>query len=810
LSYSRALDAVETTLDTLEQRLSRIGGTMSRVREELAGETGGKVDAEAQGPPDAGRNRGAPDQATGGDGESDAGPAGGKVNAEDGLGESLFEELLEQVIKGNHARQRLGLDSQDPRQLLNRSGDLAVELQPDGAIHFANPAFTMTFGYTPDEILETSFTAIVEPQYREHLDKRIAAFRDGATSSRVYSPDDMVLFRARTRDNEVLSLEGLLTSIRFGSQLHPVVVMRNLEQQQGLLKELRETKHNYDILSETLNEAILRLDEDLNIVFANSAVRHTFGHEPEELRGRHFSELFPAGVFGRHEHEFRKYFIVDDQDRSAFGLQNSMELLATHKHRGIAPVELSFGNSKDFNGRNLTCIIRDITQRKNDERRLRHLAYHDQLTGLGNRDLFHTDVGELLTALERVGTGLGALMFLDLDGFKQVNDTMGHEAGDELLIETGKRLQETLRQNDQVYRFGGDEFVVLLGYIHQREDAARVANKLLAAVRSPYQLKSAEASGGAATVSVGVSIGIALIPNHGSSVEELTKAADLAMYSAKSAGRNTMAFYTSSLDARAHERWQLEQGIRGGLERGEFHLFYQPLVNNDGYVQGFEALLRWDHPTLGPVSPGKFIPVAEETGLIVPLGNWVLETAFKDLKAWNHAGHTDTYVTVNLSPKQFEQPDLVATIGNIFERTGAKPANVKLEITETCIMSAPDSATRKMRELKERYPGLTIAIDDFGTGYSSLSYLSRLPADTIKIDLSFVTKLFAMNNHKIVNAIINLAHSLQLDVVAEGVESVDQWQFFNDHACRTLQGYHFNKPAPAAGAVEMLRRGKLG
>ena len=784
MNYLRALNAVETTLDTLEQRILRIGASISQARESFTDQSEN---------PDRSGNR------------------DGRTGSEDAeLGESLFDELLERVIQGHHARQGLGLEQQDPRQVLNRSTDPAVELRPDGTVQFANPAFTMTTGFALDSILETRFVDIVEPQYREHLERAIAAFTHDEAERRVYRPDDMVLFRARTRNKETLSLEGVLSSVRVAMETRLVLVMRNLAQQRGLLQELRETQHNYDILSETLNEAILRLDEDLNIVFANSAVRQTFGHEPQELQGKHFSELFPPGVFGRHEHEFRKYFIVDDRDRSAFGLKNSMELLGTHKHRGISPVEISFGNSKDFNGRSLTCIIRDITQRKNDERRLRHLAYHDQLTGLGNRDLFHADIADLPASLERIATGLGAVMFLDLDGFKQVNDTMGHEAGDELLIETGKRLQGALRQNDQVYRFGGDEFVVLLRYIHQREDAAQVANKLLATVRSPYQLKSAETDGAAATVSVGVSIGIALIPTHGDSVEALTKAADLAMYSAKGAGRNTLAFYSSSLDAQANQRWQIEQGIRGGLERGEFYLNYQPLVDNDGSVLGFEALLRWNHPTLGAVSPGIFIPVAEETGLVVPLGNWVLETAFRDLKAWNDAGHTDTYVTVNLSPKQFDQPDLVETIGNILRNTGANPANVKLEITETCIMSAPDTATRKMRQLKERYPGLTIAIDDFGTGYSSLSYLSRLPADTIKIDLSFVTKLFAMNNDKIVNAIINLAHSLDLDVVAEGVESSDQWEFFNKHQCRTLQGYHFNKPASVDNAVKMLNGGRLG
>ena len=723
--------------------------------------------------------------------------------------ESLFDTLLQNIIKGNHARAGLGLDGARPRDFLHYAGDIAVELTVSGVILYANPAFASTFGYAPPEAEGTSFIDMVDPPYRPPLVSRLETF-EATDDGRVYTADDLILLRARHQDGSHLSLEATITFYRIEDTPRLVLVIRDLSAHNSLLEELRESKDNYDALSETITEAILRLDERLQIVFANSAVRQTFGHAPRELRGKPFSVLFPPGVYGRHEAEFRKYFIVDDQDRAAFGLKNTIELLGKHKNRGIAPMEVSFGNSKDFRGRTLTCIIRDITQRKNAERRLRHLAYHDQLTALGNRDLFNIDMKALLKNVASVGTGLGAVMFLDLDGFKQVNDTLGHDAGDELLIETGKRIRGALRQNDSVYRFGGDEFVVLLQYIHQAKDAAQVANKLLASIRRPYTLNSNGAQGAQTqAVTVGGSIGIALIPTHGEDLESLTKAADLAMYSAKEAGKNQFAFYSETLDAKAAERWELEQGIRTGLERGEFHLYYQPLVDNGGYVKGFEALLRWDHPTRGAISPSRFIPIAEETGLIVPLGNWVLETAFRDVRQWNDAGHKDVYVAVNLSPKQFDQRDLVETVGRILERTGANPANVKIEITETCIMAAPEASTEKMRTLKKRYPGLTIAIDDFGTGYSSLSYLSQLPADIIKIDLSFVTKLFAMNNQKIVNAIINLAHSLNLEIVAEGVESDEQWSYFNERECRTLQGFHFNKPAAGDYVMEMLNRGQL-
>lgn len=723
--------------------------------------------------------------------------------------ESLFERLLQQIVKGQHTMPDLGLRGDDARDLLDSTPDIAVELDRSGMVDHANASFCEAFGYKHSDIVGRHFVDVVQEGYRRPLQSHMREIVATSTVPRVATADDIVLFRARHSDGSFLSVEALLSTYQDDTDdTHIVVVMRDLSVHRSLLEELRESKDNYDALSETITEAIVRVDENLTIVYANAAVKSTFGYEPAELRGQPFQILFPPGEYKRHRDAFRKYFIVDDQDRSKLGLYNNIELLGKHKHRGIAPMEVSFGNSKEYRGRTLTCIIRDITRRKNAERRLRHLAYHDQLTGLGNRDLFNSDVPVVLQNLETAGTGHAAVMFLDLDGFKQVNDTLGHEAGDTLLIETASRLRDSLRESDAVYRFGGDEFVVVLSYIHHPRDAALVANKLLAAVRRPYDL--AQDTEGQTDVTVGVSIGIALAPGHGTSVEALTKAADLAMYSAKEAGKSQFAFYSPELNAKAVEQWELEQGIRSGLERGEFELHYQPLVDTNGAMKGVEALMRWNHPTKGAISPGRFIPIAEETGLIVPLGNWVLESAFRDLRAWNDSGYPDLYVSINLSPKQFEQKDLVDTIGRALERTGANPANVKIEITETCIMSAPEEAMDKMRELKERYPGLTIAIDDFGTGYSSLSYLSNLPADIIKIDLSFVVNLFAKGNQKIVNAIIGLAHSLGLEVVAEGVESGDQWDYFRTHECQTLQGYHFNRPVPRGDIPSLLERGMLG
>ena len=407
----------------------------------------------------------------------------------------------------------------------------------------------------------------------------------------------------------------------------------------------------------------------MHIVFANSAVKTTFGYEPDELYGRHFSILFPASVYRRNEESFRKYFVVDDQDRTTHGLSNTFEILGHHRNRGVAPMEISFGNSKEFSGRTLTCIIRDITQRKNAERRLRHLAYHDQLTGLGNRELFENDINRLFQQSGTFEAGPAALMFLDLDGFKQVNDTLGHDVGDELLIQTGKRLVKSLRESDSVYRFGGDEFVILLNFVKDRRGASVVAHSILAEIRRPFNMAvTGDGNGTSATVSVGVSIGISMLPEHGTTVTTATKTADLAMYSSKEAGKNRFTFYDPSMDQRAHDRWHIEQGIRTSLEHQEFQMHYQPLVDIDGGILGFEALLRWDSHAFGTVSPQRIIAIAEESELIVPLGAWGIETAFREAVSWIAPDGSRPYVSVNLSPKQFERADLLATLTNVITR----------------------------------------------------------------------------------------------------------------------------------------------
>jgi diguanylate cyclase (GGDEF)-like protein/PAS domain S-box-containing protein len=713
----------------------------------------------------------------------------------DGLLQSFIRECDFDIPSGSEAETNLDIIKED-------TPDPVVETDGEGKILWANAPFRKLLAEKSEELQGRSLLSLVSSRYRHGLGEALQRAASEKVGSYVDSVDDIVVFRSRGNTEASKSLEGIFYPYKKEEETRLFLLIRDLTYSRSLFEELQKAKENYDALSETIGETIIRLDEDFIVIFVNSAVRKTFGYEKQEVLGQHFSLLFPPGVFARNASRLKKYFYVDDQDRHEQGMAVTIEVLGKSKNRGIFPMEMSFGNSKDQNGRTITCILRDITQRKHNERRLRHLAYHDKLTGLGNRDLFNSDVRALLKTIRSHREIRSALMFLDLDGFKEINDTLGHEAGDQLLVEMGRRLTGSLRETDSAYRFGGDEFVVLLNRIRKKENAGTIARKLLEVIREPLTIEREENS---VTVRVGVSIGIALIPENGDTPEELTKNADLAMYSAKEAGKRQYRYYSDDLDLKALEKWKFEQDMRAGLANREFLLHFQPLVNGDGGVQGAEALVRWMHPEKGLVYPGRFIPAAEETGLIIPMGNWILETACRTMRKLNESGYPDLYISVNVSPRQFDHPQFLNSTSNIIRRTGIDTRNLKLELTESCIMRAPETAIEKMSTLKAEHPGLTIAVDDFGTGYSSLSYLSMLPVDVLKIDLSFVSHLFLMNNRKIVNAIINLAKSLQLELVAEGVETREQRDYFVQNGCPVLQGKFFSMGLEHDALLTLLR-----
>ncbi|HEX7151160.1 MAG TPA: EAL domain-containing protein [Thermoanaerobaculia bacterium] len=426
---------------------------------------------------------------------------------------------------------------------------------------------------------------------------------------------------------------------------------------------------------------------------------------------------------------------------------------------------------------------------------IEHLAYHDALTGLPNRPLF---VDRLIVALAQAQRGQQklAVFFLDLDRFKDINDSLGHSTGDALLKSVAERIRSCIREGDTVARFGGDEFTLLIPRVESVENAATIAHKIIETLKLPFFIHARE-------LFVTTSIGVSLFPEDGLDPETLVRNADTAMYRAKEQGRDNYQLYAPAMNARALERLALENMLRKALTHDELVLHYQPVIDaRTEQIVGAEALVRWRHPELGLLGPAQFITVAELSGLIIPLGQWVLATACRQIRAWEQHGLT---MSVNLSARQFGQPDLVDQIRAVIADTGINPAQLQLEITESNAMQNAESTMFTLREL--RALGVKIAMDDFGTGYSSLNYLKRFPIDTLKLDQSFVHDVTSDSvDAAIVSAVIAMAHSLEMTVVAEGVETKEQLELLRRKDCDLIQGYYYSKPVPAAELDEQLNR----
>ena len=451
---------------------------------------------------------------------------------------------------------------------------------------------------------------------------------------------------------------------------------------------------------------------------------------------------------------------------------------------------------KSANGK----LIQDLEERKRVEQSIRHMAHHDALTGLPNRALFRDRLTHAMAQADRYHQIL-AVLFLDLDRFKAINDTLGHNVGDELLKLTAERLRSCIRDCDTVARLGGDEFTIIVDDIVEIQDAAVVAQKILDTISQPFNLHGHE-------VFISVSIGLTLYPNDDENADNLLRNADSAMYRAKEYGRNNFQFYVADMNVKARERLMLESQLRRALDRNEFTLYYQPRVNLfSGRVIGAEALLRWRHPDMGLVPPAQFIPILEDTGMIIPVGEWVLHQASQQNRIWQDLGLPRIRMAVNLSVRQFVQKELAGSILAILERVGLSPEYLELEITEDLLLE--HNQTNIITLTKLRNQGIHISIDDFGTGYSSLSYLKRLPIDTLKIDQSFLRDIENdPDNKAITSAIIAMAGSLHLNVLAEGVETEEQLAFLRAQGCNEIQGFSFSQPLTAEEFERMLVDGR--
>jgi diguanylate cyclase (GGDEF)-like protein len=442
-------------------------------------------------------------------------------------------------------------------------------------------------------------------------------------------------------------------------------------------------------------------------------------------------------------------------------------------------------------------IVQDITERRQSEERLQHLAHHDPLTGLPNRVLLQDRLNQAMREADRLER-MVAVMFLDLDRFKTINDTLGHHMGDALLQAAAGRLTHCLRPGDTVSRLGGDEFTIILANLAHVDDVTRVAQKIMEQFIAPFRV-------GGRDLFVSTSIGVTLYPLDEKDAASLLKDADIAMYRAKELGRNQFQFYTPELNVRAARRLELETGLWRAIERQEFVLHYQPLVDlKTGNIRGMEALLRWQHPEFGLVPPLDFIPLAEETGLIVPIGEWVLKTACAQIKTWHDAGFPALHVAVNLSSKQLRNKKLIDAVKRSLDAAGLEACYLDVELTESVLMQDMELATTILKELKA--VGVSVSLDDFGTGYSSLSYLKRFPIDYLKIDRSFVHDITQDSfGAGLVQAIIAMANVLKIKVIAEGVETREQMEFLRRHGCDITQGYYCSRPLAVETFTDLLR-----
>lgn len=437
--------------------------------------------------------------------------------------------------------------------------------------------------------------------------------------------------------------------------------------------------------------------------------------------------------------------------------------------------------------------FRDVTEKRIQEEKIRHQAHHDSLTGMPNRNLFYDRLTHGITKLQRMGGKL-AVLYLDLDGFKTINDSLGHGVGDDLLRSVADRLGSALRDDDTIARFGGDEFVLLLEDVEGHANVVRLAERIMEAFRSPYFVGNHE-------FHITSSIGIALYPDDGETSEILVRNADIAMYKAKDSGRNHFHFFTPALERLAKHRLSLETRLRHAVKNEEFQLYYQPITSLENQrLLGFEALLRWHTEDMGFVGPDIFIPVAEATGMIIPLSEWVMRAACIQTKAWKEMGFEDIYVAVNMSAKQFQHDNVYHSVIDTMDTIGVDPANFALEITESLVMQNIQGAIAVLRRFLDN--GIMVAMDNFGTGYSSLNYLKTLPISVMKIDRSFTRDvLLSREDRAIVSSIITLGHNLSLRIIAEGVEEQSQLDFLREQGCDSAQGYFFGRPLPADQAI---------
>ena len=663
-----------------------------------------------------------------------------------------------------------------------------IYLIQGGRFAYANQGFADIFGYdSPDEIIgRASVGDLIVPEDREKVAENIRRRTAGEV------PEMRYTFTGLRKDGSRVEVEVHGRRMEFEGRPAVIGVILDVSDRKQAEQQLRIAATAFEA-----QEGMMVTDANQVVLRINEAFTAITGYVAAEIVGRTPHVLSS----GRHDRAFFESMWTTIKAKGTW----QGEIWNQRKNGEVFPVWITITSVRNPEGEvtNYVATFTDITERKAAESEIEYLAFYDQLTRLPNRRLLLDRLQQALAASARSGAE-GALLFIDLDNFKDLNDTLGHEKGDLLLKLVAERLSDCVRDGDTVARLGGDEFVMMVeGLSSVPEEAAaqskRIGEKVLKALNQPYPLVDREHHSTP-------SIGVTLFSDQSDNVDELMKRADLAMYKAKQAGRNTLCFFDPRMQAAVMARTTMEADMRVGLREGQFVLYYQPQVNNRLELTGAEALVRWWHPDRGLVSPAEFIPVAEVCGLILPLGQWVLESACLQLVSWSRDRRTaHLTIAVNVSARQFHHPEFVARVLAALDESGANPERLKLELTESLLLSDVDDVIDKMTALKRR--GVGFSLDDFGTGYSSLAYLKRLPLDQLKIDQSFVNDIVTNSNDAaITNAIVSLAHNLGLSVIAEGVETEAQCAYLARQGCHAYQGFLFGRPGPVELLDAMLER----
>jgi diguanylate cyclase (GGDEF)-like protein/PAS domain S-box-containing protein len=699
-----------------------------------------------------------------------------------------YQGIGKDVTERRQAEEALMQSEERYRTILDNTLEGYFEVDLNGSFTFVNDAECYDLGYSREELIGMNYRQYTDETNAKILfDLFVGVYRTG---EQIKAFDGEFIKKNGTKGFNQISVslirnpEGVPIGFRGLS--------RDITERKKMEETIRQSEERYRTIIEEMEEWYFETDLTGNIIFFNEIFAHVLGYSRNALTGLNF-----------------RAFVKKEEADSIFELFN--EVFNTRQPTknfpyefirsdgAITSAEFSIFPKRDREGRivGFRGVGHDITERKRAEARIQYLATHDALTDLPNRMMFSQLLNHALQSSRRFNRQL-ALFFIDLDQFKGINDSLGHDAGDQLLQEIAQRLKKVLREMDVVARLGGDEFVILIEEINQLTQVTTAAQRILSAVMKPFVLMDRECR-------VTSSIGISMYPKDAQDEQSLMKHADLAMYLAKEEGKNNYQFYSKRIMSQSFERLSLETNLRYALERQEFFLHYQAKLDfKTNVITGAEALLRWQNPDLGIVPPRRFIPVAEEIGVIIPIGRWVLKTACAQSMAWQGQGLPTVCISVNLSIRQLLDNSLVPDLRFILKESGLQPDLLELEITESILMQNPERVIKILTEIKKL--GVRLALDDFGTGYSSLAQLKQCPIDTLKVDRSLIRELPGNSENKaITEAIIAMGKTLSLTIIAEGVETEEQDAFLRFHACDEMQGYHFSKPTPPDQFAQLLR-----